>query len=213
MLTRSTPPAGYEMVFSHQDLTSCSATLQLRDPRDPHSPRPSGLLLPPRLFCSPSCRCHQPSQGPSEPVPQGFLWAEGPSGGPGRGGSPPAAVGRGLQDLAGPGGEVCAGSAAPGAQARLTALLSARMRAQQQRFLAQFTAHRHVRLDTWQQRARGLDLLEARLEAQLQVPVGERAGPGRGGGGSCSDTSPGGRAYGVAQEDWPGHPRSTVGCW
>ncbi|XP_059531950.1 evC complex member EVC isoform X2 [Myotis daubentonii] len=43
-----------------------------------------------------------------------------------------------------------------------------RMRAQQKRFLAQFTAHQRSRLDTWQQRARGLDLLEAQLETQLQ---------------------------------------------
>lgn len=43
-----------------------------------------------------------------------------------------------------------------------------RMRAQQGRFLAQFTAHQRIRLDTWQQRARGLDLLEAQLETQLQ---------------------------------------------
>ncbi|ELK28131.1 Ellis-van Creveld syndrome protein [Myotis davidii] len=43
-----------------------------------------------------------------------------------------------------------------------------RMRAQQKRFLAQFTAHQRTRLDTWQQRARGLDLLEAQLETQLQ---------------------------------------------
>ncbi|XP_014393769.1 PREDICTED: LOW QUALITY PROTEIN: ellis-van Creveld syndrome protein [Myotis brandtii] len=43
-----------------------------------------------------------------------------------------------------------------------------RMRAQQKRFLAQFTAHQRTRLDSWQQRARGLDLLEAQLETQLQ---------------------------------------------
>lgn len=43
-----------------------------------------------------------------------------------------------------------------------------RMRAQQKRFLAQFTAHQRTRLDAWQQRARGLDLLEAQLETQLQ---------------------------------------------
>ncbi|CAK6433311.1 unnamed protein product [Pipistrellus nathusii] len=43
-----------------------------------------------------------------------------------------------------------------------------RMRAQQKRFLAQFTAHQRTRLDVWQQRAQGLDLLEAQLETQLQ---------------------------------------------
>lgn len=57
----------------------------------------------------------------------------------------------------------------------LTAAPSARMRAQQKRFLAQFTAHQRTRLDMWQQRARGLDLLEAQLETQLQVQVWKQA--------------------------------------
>ncbi|XP_066134856.1 evC complex member EVC isoform X1 [Saccopteryx bilineata] len=43
-----------------------------------------------------------------------------------------------------------------------------RMREQQQKFLAQFTVHRRVRLDTQQRKARVLDLLEAQLETQLQ---------------------------------------------
>lgn len=47
---------------------------------------------------------------------------------------------------------------------------------QQGRFLAQFTAHQRIRLDTWQQRARGLDLLEAQLETQLQVRARRRLG-------------------------------------
>lgn len=50
------------------------------------------------------------------------------------------------------------------------------MRAQQKRFLAQFTAHQRTRLDAWQQRARGLDLLEAQLETQLQVQFGSGQG-------------------------------------
>ncbi|KAM7157418.1 evC complex member EVC isoform 2-T2 [Molossus nigricans] len=43
-----------------------------------------------------------------------------------------------------------------------------RMRAQQKKFLAQFTVHQRIRLDTWQQKARVLDLLETQLETQLQ---------------------------------------------
>ncbi|KAM8802372.1 evC complex member EVC isoform 3-T3 [Rhynchonycteris naso] len=43
-----------------------------------------------------------------------------------------------------------------------------RMRAQQQKFLAQFTVHQRVRLDARQRKARVLDLLEAQLETQLQ---------------------------------------------
>ncbi|XP_053778343.1 evC complex member EVC isoform X3 [Desmodus rotundus] len=43
-----------------------------------------------------------------------------------------------------------------------------RMRAQQRKFLAQFTVHQRVRLETWQRKASVLDLLEAQLESQLQ---------------------------------------------
>lgn len=87
---------------------------------------------------------------------------------------------QGLKDshrslVRGPSGEVCAGSLSPlPARAALTAPIpSARMRAQQNKFLAQFTAHQRIRLDTWQRKARVLDLLEAQLEAQLQVHASE----------------------------------------
>lgn len=50
---------------------------------------------------------------------------------------------------------------------------SARMLAQQRKFLAQFTAHQRTRLDAWKQKARAADHLEAQLEAQLQVKVSE----------------------------------------
>lgn len=50
---------------------------------------------------------------------------------------------------------------------------SARMLAQQRKFLAQFTAHQQTRLDAWKQKARVTDHLEAQLEAQLQVRVSE----------------------------------------
>lgn len=53
------------------------------------------------------------------------------------------------------------------------------MRAQQNKFLAQFTAHQRIRLDTWQRKARVLDLLEAQLEAQLQVHASETGLAGR----------------------------------
>ncbi|XP_054438204.1 evC complex member EVC [Pteronotus mesoamericanus] len=43
-----------------------------------------------------------------------------------------------------------------------------RVRAQQGKFLAQFTVHPRVRLETWQRRTGALDLLEAQLETQLQ---------------------------------------------
>ncbi|KAM5337102.1 evC complex member EVC isoform 2-T2 [Glossophaga mutica] len=43
-----------------------------------------------------------------------------------------------------------------------------RMRAQQGKFLAQFSVHQRVRLAAWQRKASVLDLLEAQLEAQLQ---------------------------------------------
>lgn len=55
------------------------------------------------------------------------------------------------------------------------------MRAQQRKFLAQFTAHQRVRLETWQRKASALDLLEAQLEAQLQVRAwGAGLGPAGG---------------------------------
>ncbi|XP_036901960.1 ellis-van Creveld syndrome protein isoform X1 [Sturnira hondurensis] len=43
-----------------------------------------------------------------------------------------------------------------------------RMRAQQRKFLAQFTLHQRVRLEAWQRKASVLGLLEAQLETQLQ---------------------------------------------
>ena len=60
-------------------------------------------------------------------------------------------------------------------------LPSARIRAQQRKFLAQFTVHQRVRLETWQRKASVLDLLEAQLESQLQVRASE-AGLGSAGG-------------------------------
>lgn len=51
---------------------------------------------------------------------------------------------------------------------------SARMVAQQKKFLAQFTVHQQIRLDAWKQKARAMDHLEAQLETQLQVQVSEK---------------------------------------
>lgn len=92
---------------------------------------------------------------------------------PGAQGWPPAtnsrALGKGLRWV----------SESPAGQGALTAPIpSARMRAQQKKFLAQFTAHQRIRLDTWQQKARVLDLLEAQLETQLQVQAAE-TGPAK----------------------------------
>lgn len=61
------------------------------------------------------------------------------------------------------------------AQAVLRAFLpSARLVAQQKKFLAQFTVHQQTRLDAWKQKARAVDHLGAQLETQLQVGVSEK---------------------------------------
>ncbi|XP_045689985.1 ellis-van Creveld syndrome protein isoform X2 [Phyllostomus hastatus] len=68
------------------------------------------------------------------------------------------------QDL----GDPSSGDQVAGAAREAAPGIHQRMRAQQRRFLAQFTAHQRVRLEAWQRRAGVLDHLEAQLEAQLQ---------------------------------------------
>lgn len=69
---------------------------------------------------------------------------------------------------------------------------SARVAAQQKKFLAQFTVHQRIRLDAWKQKARAVDHLEAQLETQLQVRVSEKRlhGAGRGLGRNRSSRRP-----------------------
>ena len=87
----------------------------------------------------------------------------------------PPAVGDQFPGLSRPLGRVCARSLINLlARAVSTAfILSARMLAQQKKFLAQFTVHQRTRLDAQKQKARVMDHLEAQLESQLQVRVSE----------------------------------------